>query len=164
LILEKYGIAAPAFWCLLRLDTRGQGFERDCEGEVDVIAGRITSEAGWATATADQRQRARLEANANGLNLFPAESAKLDLEFSYLVGLEIKCAFIDSAAALTSQLPVIKSAKTGPKKLRALKKELKRMLHLGLDRVGVLEVIAGPPIATDFCCGDPQFCCRHDLG
>jgi hypothetical protein len=54
-----------------------------------------------------------------------------------LIGIEVKCAYERDGR--------IKSAKTSPEKIRKLHEQLRRDLDLGLDFVGLLDIVANQP-------------------
>lgn len=64
--------------------------------------------------------------------------------YSYLAGLEVKCAYVDLArTSAGDSIGRIQSDKSGAGKARRLKGQLKQLQHLGLDRVGLLDLSEG---------------------
>src|SRR4051794_33381488 len=79
LILQKLGIPWPAGWCLLRLEVPSglRAEQKRFLGDIDVIAGRITSESQITTMSERNRFVWWIKQMANGRRLFRPEQEKV---------------------------------------------------------------------------------------
>jgi hypothetical protein len=144
-VFENLGIPWPAGWCLLRFET-----PLECNvggdalvGDIDVLAGRLMSEP--AISAMPENLRTLLSFQFAGRISRPA-GMQLIPDFSYLIGIEVKCAYVRAEALADGRrTPVVKSLKKSTGKHHKLKKQLEGLLGLGLDKVILLDVTAGIP-------------------
>jgi hypothetical protein len=125
----------------LRFSTLGL----DEAGEIDIIAGRNTpaDEASYGGAFEEEASHWPAGIPQELLNYLAERRFVADGGLAWppptdvLMGVEVKCAY--------EQDGVIRSSKSSPEKIRDLHKQLRRDLDLGLDIVGLVDIIANQP-------------------
>ncbi len=136
----------PFSWFVMELRFSTLGLQDD--GEIDIVGGllALTDRAAYQAIYEEEASRwpgahprvvdwmATKRFVDNGGIAWPPRT---DL----LVGIEVKCAYEKDGE--------IKSKKDSPEKLRDLHKQLQRDLDLGLDYVGLLDIIANEPASGD---------------
>jgi len=152
-ILEKLGISWPGYWCILR--TALNDADDGMKGELDVIAGRLSPVPTPEIPKALQNHASQISespltlAMATQTPIVPWQAElSVTFDFSYLIGIEVKCGYVDVSPLTNGKAPEAKGLKSGPGKLRDIQKQLRRAIDFGFDSVCFLEVIAGPPIST----------------
>src|SRR5207253_2961195 len=74
------------------------------------------------------------------------ETNAVILDLSYLVGMEVKCAYVSGRELGDGKrTPVLKSLKNSEGKQVKLRRQLQSLLGLGLDKVFLLDVVGGIP-------------------
>jgi hypothetical protein len=123
-------------------------------GEVDVIAGKLSPSPpippGIETGGDSSAEgRAFIAAVQRRIVSWPAAAQAVQFDVSRLVGIEVKCAYVDASGVPGGRYPEVKANKCGPGKIADARKQLTRLTTMGLDCVGLLEVIAGPPVSME---------------
>jgi len=113
---ESLGLPFPSCWCILNINKKDLS---DFVGDIDIIAGR-------------------LELNNSGkIKKWPPPT-------DYLIGVEVKCAYVNLGANQIS-LNNIKSRHFSHRKVSKLRKQVQILLEMGFDKVALLDIIANPP-------------------
>jgi hypothetical protein len=146
--LEHAGISWPAAWCLLRV-TKPAALPGEDEaifaGDIDVFVGRLSSEKTITAMSPVERMVHTFQHLGNGARFFPPEGDTLTFDLSYLVGMEVKCAYVGVEETLQGKRPVLKSLKASESKHWKLRTQLRSLLGLGFEKVFLLDVIGGIP-------------------
>jgi hypothetical protein len=141
-----FGELGAFSWFIMELRFSTLGLEGD--GEIDILGGRLAP-------TDHAAYRVMYEEEARRLPSAPPQfvdwmATKRYVEeggiawpprTDFLIGVEVKCAYEKDGE--------IKSKKDSPEKLRDLHKQLRRDLDLGLDYVGLLDILANEPATGD---------------
>lgn len=110
-----FGLHSSLSWYLLEI--REHHFTRAITSEIDILAGQIKLDSGrinWLQST------------------------------KYLVGIEVKCAYLDPQANQISD-QFIKSKKSSFRKMNQIQSKVEELLKTGFDEVALLDIIANPP-------------------
>ena len=158
-MLRSFGIHPHCCWALIEVEM--EDLVPSLKGDVDVLVGSIA----WTDPSHFEDELREHIASlqslpGNALIQFVAPDnliADLLAEKGevvwppapdYLVGIEVKCSRLDlvvNALAAPISLDDMKSTKASPQKKRKIRLEIDKLLRLGCDRVGLLDLIANPP-------------------
>ena len=158
-MLHSLGIHPHCCWALIEVDM--EDLIISLKGDVDILIGRMAWSDPKRFEDALREHLTSLESlPANALIQFMAPdnlvaellAAKGELVWppstDYLVGIEVKCSRLQLAANPLKEpitLDNMKSTKASPQKKRKIRLEIDKLLRLGCDRVGLLDLIANPP-------------------
>jgi hypothetical protein len=158
-MLRSLGIHPHCCWALIEVEM--EDLVPSLKGDVDILVGAIA----W---TDPSRFEAALRDHIVSLQSFPGNAliqfvppdnlvADLLAEEGeviwppapdYLVGIEVKCSRLERVVnpmATPISLDDMKSTKASPQKKRKIRLEIDKLLRLGCDQVGLLDLIANPP-------------------
>jgi hypothetical protein len=158
-MLRSLGIHPRCCWALIEVQM--EDLVPSVKGDVDILVGSIA----W---TDPSRLEAALRDHIVSLQSLPGNAliqfvapdnlvADLLAEEGeviwppapdYLVGIEVKSSRLDrivNPLAAPISVDDMKSTKASPKKKRKIRLEIDKLLRLGCDRVGLLDLIANPP-------------------
>jgi hypothetical protein len=139
--MDHLGVEWPAAWCILRASPA------HFDGDIDVLVGRLASEPAITKMLKQDRRRAAFFDAAQGIRFHDRDEGQLKFDLSYLVGMEVKCAYIGEEVVDGMRHPKLKSTKPGPGKQLKHERQLRKLLKLGLDKVCLLDVVGGIPSA-----------------
>src|SRR5260370_9136621 len=112
---------------------------------MEVLVGRTLSEPTWTDMPKQEGWRWAMQHACNGRRFFNPEGSQAILDLSYLVEMEVKCAYVSAKELNGGKPPVLKSLKHGTCKQSKLRRQLESLLMLGLDRVFLLDLVGGIP-------------------
>ena len=158
-MLRSLSIHPLLCWAVIEADM--EDLVPSLKGDVDILIGRVAWNDPKKFEAALREHIAGLESlPANALIQFVApDNLVADLlaengelvwppSTDYLVGIEVKCSRLQLAAnplKAPVTLDDMKSTKASPQKKRKIRLEIDKLLRLGCDRVGLLDLIANPP-------------------
>ena len=112
-------------------------------GDVDILAGTMAFGDPESFNSALEEVNARYAGahpsfaeNLAGKMIAETGGIQWPPEPSYVVGVEVKCSYFDTKP---------RSTKSSPDKVAGIRQQIDKLLRMGLDRVGLLDVIANPP-------------------
>ena len=158
-MLRSLGIHPHCCWALIEVEM--EDLVPSVKGDVDILVGSIAwTEPGRFEAALRDHIVSLQSLPGNALIQFVApDNLVADLLAGegeaiwppapdYLVGIEVKCSRLDRVVnplAVPISLDDMKSTKASPQKKRKIRLEIDKLLRLGCDRVGLLDLIANPP-------------------
>lgn len=150
-VVESLGLPSPFSWYILEI--RHERLVESFRGDVDILMG------GLAWNEPEEFQSLLLKYQKDCPNFHPTwhyEFAALDLaeaggvkwppSLDYLIGLEIKCAYLNPKASQVCP-DEIKSVKSSKSKQYEIKTKVDLLLQMGLNKVALLDLIANPPVS-----------------
>jgi hypothetical protein len=158
-MLRSLDLHPHCCWALIEVDMKE--LVPSLKGDVDILVGRIA----WNDA---KRFEDAIKAHITSLQSSPpnaliqfvapdnfiadalAERGELAWPPTpdYVVGIEVKCSRLDRGVnplAAPISIDDMKSTKASARKRRKIRLEIQKLLQLGCDRVGLLDLIANPP-------------------
>jgi hypothetical protein len=158
-IFRSFGIDPHCCWALFEVQM--QALVPGIRGDVDILLGNIEWEDRglYETALNQQLERQR-SASENALIQFMsvenlaaddvarADGIKWPPSTDYLVGIEVKCSRLAAGVNPSTQSigeKEMKSTGSSWKKQRRLRIEIDKLIQLGCNKVGLLDLIVNPP-------------------
>lgn len=123
----------------------------DCEGDVDILAGRLS----WRDPSAfdslvaegvrqNPEHHPTVHHSVAALKLVAKNGLTWPPPVDYLIGIEAKCAYLPRDAEEISG-ETIKAQKSSRQNLAHIQDQVEKLLMMGFDRVALLDMIATPP-------------------
>jgi hypothetical protein len=148
-LLVSFGINPKYSWYLIEMPI--DQLVPSLVGDVDILAGNLQPNSREDYQNSFEKYK-KLTPNTQPIHL--DRYAALDIarngglmwppSLDYLVGVEVKCSYLPMTAAEISS-DEIKSKKTSLSKIKGIRKRIGKLLSMGFNGVGLLELIADPP-------------------
>lgn len=147
--LFSMGISPLYSWYLIEIKINR--LVSSIEGDVDILAGRLEADDKEKfAALLDEAVKKYPDAHPSvrerlaSIDLAWNGGLKWTPSLDYLVGIEAKCCYLLSNAPEITE-KYIKSKKNSKDKGREIRKQVRKLLKMGFDKVGLFEFIANPP-------------------